>query len=189
MSLLKKAFVATAIFAAFTTGAMASVVQSAGPVNYDTYGGWHNDELMGFQLATNTVVVDSLTGSSTTFDQGWGGNDFYGNHLYITLVDNGTSVWSDFFAGGARGATFQNYAISSTKLADLNTALAGIDWSSLPKVEMEVRSATFGYPGWTLHSRNAEFSMTSEVPEPASLAIIGVGLLGLVGARRKAKQK
>lgn len=190
MSKLSKVVSAVAIFAAFTGTAMAGVVhQSAGPVNYDSWSGWHNDELLGISLAPHTNRIDSLSGSSTTYDQGWGGNDFYGNKLYITLMDNGHSVWSDFFAGGARGATFQPYSISNDHLASLNAALAGIDWSSVQDVQMQVRSSTIGYPGWALHSQGAQFQVTSEVPEPASLAIIGMGLLGLTAARRKAAKK
>lgn len=190
MSKLNKIICAFAIFAGLSGTAMASVItQSAGPVNYDSWSGWHNDKLMGLLLTPHTTHVDSLSGSSTTYDQGWGGNDFYGNRLYVTLMDNGQSLWSDFFAGGARGATFQNYSASSVKLASLNDVLASINWSSAPAVEMEVRSSTIGYPGWALHSRGATLQMTSEVPEPASLAIIGMGLLGLTGARRKAAKK
>lgn len=188
MSFLKKAFAAAALFTAFATCATASVVQSAGPVNYTSYG-WQNDKLLGFQLAQNTVFISSLSGSSTTYDQGWGGNDFYDNRLYITLMDNGQGLWSDFFAGGARGATFQSYSVSGAKLTDLNTALAGINWSTTPDVQMQVRSSTIGYPGWQLYAENVQFQATSDVPEPASLAILGLGLLGLVAARRNAPKK
>jgi hypothetical protein len=188
MSVLKKAFAAAAIFATFTTCAMASVIQSAGPVNYDS-SGWHNDKLIGFQLAKNTTFIDALSGSSTTYDQGWGGNDPGSNQLYITLMDNGNSLWGDHFAGGARGATFQSYSVSSDALTNLNNALAAINWSGSHVVELQVRSSTLGYGGWELHARNVQFQATSEVPEPASLAIVGLGLLGLAAARRKTMKK
>ena len=185
MLTLKRTVVAAVLAIAVSASAFASVVQSAGPVDYNSYGGWNNDLLAEVTFAQYTNKVNSLIGSGTAYDQGWGGNDPSSNHIYLGLFSNGTGLWADHFIGGARGLTFQDYSISSIKLDLLNTALTNIDWSSNPDVELQMRSSTIGYGGWQLFARDAQFTVSSEVPEPTTIALLGLGLLGFAASRRK----
>lgn len=106
-------------------------------------------------------------------------------------MSNGTQLWTDFFSGGARSgydSLAQTYAITSSALSALNTALSSVDWTSTPDVEIEIRSSTLGYPGWTLTSVGDTFTVVSEVPEPTTIAMLAIGLMGLAMARRKSRQ-
>jgi hypothetical protein len=81
----------------------------------------------------------------------------------------------------------QSYAVSADKLNDLNNLLQNINWSTDPTVSLQLHGNAWAYPGWELHVRNAELSVVSNVPEPTTIALLGLGFLGMGALRRKTK--
>jgi hypothetical protein len=187
MNLLKKMTLTIALVATFGTSAFASpvVTQTTAPTSSDTCC-WSQASLGSITLASGTDTILGLTSTMTIWDQGWGGEDATDNQVIIGLFDNGVGIWGQHVAGGFHNVTTQTFDISSdpTALASLNAALDGIDWSAAPTVTMQMISAGLGYPGWELHTSNASFSVTS-VPEPTSIALLGLGLFGFAAARRR----
>jgi PEP-CTERM motif len=139
-------------------------------------------------LPTNTTAIDDLTTSAYVYDQGWGGQGL-GNGVYMKLLNGSTVLWSYDVAPAYHTAATQTYDLSAdpSQLNLVDTALAGIDWSTDPTVTMDMVAEPVGYPGWELHVSDASFTVTSEVPEPTSLAVLGVALTaaGFTRYRRK----
>jgi hypothetical protein len=194
MNVLKKAALAAAVSAVFSTSAFAgTIVQSVAGLNYDHYSwqGWSDDNFGQINLAQGTTSVSSLTGASYTYDQGWGGYAPCCNAVNLDLYSGSTLLWQDHFAGGNRASLGndpqQSYVISAAQLDNLNNALQGIDWSLDPSVSLQLHGDAWAYPGWELHVRDAGMTVTSNVPEPGTVALLGLGILGMGALRRKGK--
>ena len=182
-------FRSLAVFAAALAfsqaGVAGTVTQSAGPFSSDTCC-WNQPVLGSVTLAQNTGLIDSLSSTAVAFDQGWGNYDPNSNQVTLELWNGLTPLWGVHAASGLRlDYSTQTFVASAADLAGVNGFLSGIDWSVTPTVTIAMVSRGLGYPGWELHVRDASFSVTSTVPEPTSLGLLGLGLAGLGFARRR----
>jgi hypothetical protein len=98
-------------------------------------------------------------------------------------------------AGSSHTLATDTYDITANPadLAGIDTALAGIDWSTAPVVTVAMVTHPFGWPGWELHTNNASFSVTTDatpVPEPSGIAItaLAIGMLGVAYRGRKSSR-
>jgi hypothetical protein len=178
-----------ALALAATSARAQTTTQAAGPVNFDGYA-WLNPgytDLASVTFAQGTDQIDALTSTATVVDQGFGGQD-PDNGVHLLLVDNGNTLWNEVVAGGTHSLTTDNYDISTDPagLASLDSALAGINWSTDPNVSLNLEANVWPYPGWALHVQDASFSVTSTVPDGgATITMIGAALAGLAAFRRR----
>lgn len=180
--------VMAAVSMTFAANALATpMTQSVGPVSADSYwdeNGWNQQALGSVTLSRDTRSILGLTSTMNVVDQGWG-NQEYNNGVRIGLFDNSTMLWSALVAGADHTLRTVSYDITSypAALEALNTALAGVNWND--RITMQMYTTPDAWPYWELHVSNAVFSLTSDVPEPTSMALFGLSLAALAAARRR----
>lgn len=191
MQIIKHIAAGIVLASTFAASALAGTVQTGtGSGTYDGYQAWGLFDLSTVTFAKGTNLVTGLTSSAVAYDQGWGGVDPGSNRVLITLYQGDKLLWDTHVAGAGHHTFHTQYfdiANNVPALTSLNTALAAIKWDD-KAVTMRMQANPLGWGGWELHVRNATFSVTSEagnVPEPASLALLGLGVGGLLAARRK----
>lgn len=148
-----------------TWEAARAAAQSLGP-------GW---DLVTIGLENENTFVENLLGTANLADR---------SHFWMGATDTaieGTWVWvdgtpvtfSDWWAGEP------NDVFSSEDFLAYDLRGAAWAWNDAPAVLPPV------YPRGYVAERVAP----QAVPEPTSIALIGLGLLGLAAARRKARRK
>jgi len=189
MNFLKKIVLGFALTASFCVPVFAEVMQTTSPASSDQY--WNSNpgalELSSVTFAPGTNSISAFTSSVTLVDQGWG-NQSSDNGVFMELISNGVNLFRFNVAGSSHDWATVAYDISSdpTMFSGLNEALFGIDQATNPVVSLAMITNAWGFPGWELHTKDASFSVTSgTVPEPTTVALLGLGLLGFAASRRK----
>ncbi|MES2317584.1 MAG: PEP-CTERM sorting domain-containing protein [Pseudomonadota bacterium] len=115
---------------------------------------------------TFTFAINGTTLFSGGFDMGGGGTNF------INFIDPSVTIVStQSFGFGAGGMT--QFSVNHALLAGMNSY--SFDYGSMQGL---------GDEGWGL-SNVVLNGDVRDVPEPASLALLGLGLLGLAATRRR----
>ncbi|NNG22113.1 PEP-CTERM sorting domain-containing protein [Telluria aromaticivorans] len=184
---LLKAFAISMVLATAAASASASVVQTTAPAGSYQQGG--NQELGRVTFAAGTNYVSNLSSSVTLVDQGWGGSD-PSNGVYVGLYNGENHLYNLHLAGAGHDWSTQTRNFGAADLTELNALLLAIDQSANLAVSMRMFTNSWGYPGWSLTTRNATMSITSsQVPEPASIALFGLAIAGMAAARRRKSAK
>ena len=127
--------------------------------------------------------------------EGTNGSQFLGfNSSYsetVTFASSATNVSADFSrSNGSSSETIQFNAYDGNILVDsVSVALGAINnWTTLSVSSADITSVTWTGTGSSFHPYgvdNFNFVTSAAVPEPTSVALLGLGILGFVASRRK----
>lgn len=93
----------------------------------------------------------------------------------------GATVGAEALAFGEGGLLLETLAITTSAA----NALDPIAFSASDIESVEIRTLGFPSSGWLFAIDNLSFDTVGNVPEPGILAMLGLGLVSLVAARRK----
>lgn len=185
----KKAFAALAILFAAST-ASATVVTSLygdidGYAQENAYTGTFTDKYVNGSQSWTQSFAATGTITSASVELGYAALGFYSPAGVPRLFLDGSLVGSlkdmdacdGSAAPGVSSCGLNNYTIQLTSISDLATLADG-------KANFMIETSSGD--GWVLdYSKLTVTTADAAVPEPSSIALLGLGLLGFTAARRK----